>query len=378
LIRVCHIVNLITGQADGVYAHLKMIFRNYDRNKFEHYLLFQGGEKIENEAKEFGVKTFVSSSLIKKVSIKIFVDIYSLMKVNKIDIIHVHLIKPYAIAGLVNIFLRKKFIFNYHGIFLRDNPYYNFIERNIYAAIHYLIFLFGKVDSVLVPSIRSKELLIEETNLFPEPIVYYNGYTSNQSELESNDYIIRRIQEIKRDRMIIVLIGRLEIDKRIDRAINIMNNLVAQEKNIQLFIFGDGSLKSEMQNLVNELQLNEVIEFLGYVKELQICYKFFDILLFTSDWEGMPLTMWEAMANSVPIVAPDVGGFKEILEENYCGLVYKQGNLIEAEAKLLQLLDDTESRNKLGQNGRLAVENKYTEKNFIVQIEKAYSELINK
>lgn len=355
-----------------------MIFRNYDRNKFEHYLLFQGGEKIENEAKEFGVKTFVSSSLIKKVSIKIFVDIYSLMKVNKIDIIHVHLIKPYAIAGLVNIFLRKKFIFNYHGIFLRDNPYYNFIERNIYAAIHYLIFLFGKVDSVLVPSIRSKELLIEETNLFPEPIVYYNGYTSNQSELESNDYIIRRIQEIKRDRMIIVLIGRLEIDKRIDRAINIMNNLVAQEKNIQLFIFGDGSLKSEMQNLVNELQLNEVIEFLGYVKELQICYKFFDILLFTSDWEGMPLTMWEAMANSVPIVAPDVGGFKEILEENYCGLVYKQGNLIEAEAKLLQLLDDTESRNKLGQNGRLAVENKYTEKNFIVQIEKAYSELINK
>lgn len=51
MIKVCHIVNLITGKADGVYAHLKSIFRNYDRKKFEHILLFQGGEKVERVMK---------------------------------------------------------------------------------------------------------------------------------------------------------------------------------------------------------------------------------------------------------------------------------------------------------------------------------------
>ncbi len=63
MIKVCHIVNLITGKTDGVYAHLKMIFQNSDKTKFQHYLIFQGGGNIENELSEMGVKVFVSYSL---------------------------------------------------------------------------------------------------------------------------------------------------------------------------------------------------------------------------------------------------------------------------------------------------------------------------
>ena len=91
----------------------------------------------------------------------------------------------------------------------------------------------------------------------------------------------------------------------------------------------------------------------------------------------MPLTMWEAMANEVPDVAPDVGGFKEILEENECGLIYEPGNLDEAENKLLKLLEDEQFRKTLGKNGRAAIESKYTEKRFIQQIENIYSSLMS-
>jgi glycosyltransferase involved in cell wall biosynthesis len=113
------------------------------------------------------------------------------------------------------------------------------------------------------------------------------------------------------------------------------------------------------------------------VKELQSYYKYFDILLFTSDWEGMPITIWEAMANGVPVVAPDVGGFKEILEENNCGLVYKPGNINEAEEKLLQILDDAELKNTLGLNGYQAIKSKYTEKNFINTLEQYYDQILD-
>ncbi len=65
-------------------------------------------------------------------------------------------------------------------------------------------------------------------------------------------------------------------------------------------------------------------------------YNYFDVVLFTSDWEGMPLTMWEAMANGVPVVAPDIGGFSEILVENNCGFIYEAGNMIDAENKILE------------------------------------------
>jgi glycosyltransferase involved in cell wall biosynthesis len=376
LIKICHIVNLITGKADGVYAHLKSIFRNYDRNKFEHILIFQGGEKIENEVREFGVKVYTSESLKKKKSLKAFSDIYGVIKSEQIDIIHAHLIKPYAIAGLINIFLKKKFVFNYHGIFLKNNPYYNFIERSIYSAIHYLIYSFSNVDAVLVPSKMSKQFLMEETKLFPEPVVYYNGYSPIQNYFEANDKIALRIEELRRDKKIIAVIGRLEIDKRIDRAIMIIKNLVDQKKNVHLLIFGDGDLENEMVQLVQQYELKNSVDIFGYVEEVKCYYKYFDLVLFTSDWEGMPLTMWEAMANEVPVVAPDVGGFKEILEENKCGLIYESGNLKDAEDKLILLLEDVQLRKRMGINGREVIESNYTEKKFIQQIEKVYTSLM--
>jgi glycosyltransferase involved in cell wall biosynthesis len=86
--------------------------------------------------------------------------------------------------------------------------------------------------------------------------------------------------------------------------------------------------------------------------------------------------MWEAMANEVPVVAPDVGGFKEILEANHCGLIYEPGNMNEAEEITFQLIDDEQLRRRLGEIGRLAIGTKYNNKNFIQQIEKIYLNLL--
>jgi glycosyltransferase involved in cell wall biosynthesis len=376
MIKVCHIVNLITGKSDGVYSHLKMIFKNSDKTKFQHYLIFQGGENIEKEVAELGVKVFVIPSFKKKVSLRPFIDVYEILKINKIDIIHTHLIKPYAITGLLNIFLRKKFIFNYHGIFLANNPYYNFIEQFIYSLMHKVIYLFGKVDVVLVPSRRSKELLLQETKLFPEPIVYYNGYSSIKSNSKLDKELWQKIQELKKKYFIISVIGRLEIQKRIDITLELFRSVSLKNEQLFLVIFGDGILKSQLIKMSSELGISSQVIFFDYVPDVVNYLKFIDILLFTSDWEGMPLSMWEAMANQVPVVAPEVGGFREILEENDCGLIYEPGNLEDAEEKILQLINDEQLRIRLGHNGKLAIETKYNEKEFIHQIERVYFQLV--
>ena len=377
MIKVCHIVNLITGKSDGVYAHLKMILRNFDKLKFEHIVIFQGEEKVEKELKELGVQIFVSESLKKKISFKAFFDIYKVVHDKKVDIIHTHLIKPYAIAGLVNIFLKKKIIYNYHGIFLKNNPYYNFIERRIYLLIHYIIYLFGRIDVVLVPSEFSKQILTEETKLFPEAAVYYNGCISIKNFTSVKSNITQRIEASKQDKSIIALVGRLEIDKRIDQALILIRNLVEKNFKVHLMVFGNGSLKDELNQLIQQYKLNDSVDILDYIENVESYYKYFDIVLFTSDWEGMPLTMWEAMANGIAIVAADVGGFKEILEKNNCGRIYERGNIMEAEVKLIQLLDDLKLRKLLGKNGSDAIETKYNIKNFINQIEQVYLNLLS-
>lgn len=377
MIKVCHIVNLITGKSDGVYAHLKMIFQNSDKTMFQHYLIFQGGEKIERELTEMGVKVFVSGSLKKKVSVKALVDIYSFLKENNIDIIHTHLNKPYALSGLVNILLRKKFILNYHGIFLTHNPYYNLSERIIYSLIHFIICFFKKPNAVLVPSRKSKQLLIDETKLFPEPVVYYNGYSPMAAVFIEDNETSKRIEELKKNKKIIAVVGRLEIQKRVDNALLLFKMIKEKRDNVFLMVFGDGSLKNELNSFCNELDINSDVIFFDYVQTVSQYFNFFDVLLFTSDWEGMPLTMWEAMANQLPVVAPDVGGFKEILEEYNCGIVYEPGNLKQAEEKILEIIDDNNFRLKLGANGKLAIEKKFNEKQFIDQIEKIYLDLLS-
>jgi len=374
MINVCHIVNLITGKADGVYTHLKMIFTLSDKERFQHYLIFQGGEKIEKELSEMGIKVLVSNSLKKKISIKAFKDIYMFIKKNDISIIHTHLIKPYAIAGLLNIFLRKKFIFNYHGLFLSNNIYYGAFEKIVYRLIHFIINLLGTVNAVLVPSRRSKELLMKETHLFPVPTVYYNGYNI-QSNNSQNSSVVEKIQEIKKGGIIIAMVARLQIQKRIDRAIDIFKTIHLLKKNIFLLIFGDGELKQKLIEQAKVSGIESKIIFFDYVTNLISYYSYFDILLFTSEWEGTPLSMFEAMANKVPMVAPDVGGFKEIIEENNCGIIYAPGNMRDAEEKLSKLIEDNNLRKELGESGRMAVEKKYNAHNFIRQIENVYLNL---
>ena len=83
MIKVCHIVNLITGQADGVFTHLKMIFENYDKNKFEHFVIFQGGEIVEGELQFLGIKFYKVSSLTKKFTIRTFKEIFKHIKNRK-------------------------------------------------------------------------------------------------------------------------------------------------------------------------------------------------------------------------------------------------------------------------------------------------------
>ena len=354
-----------------------MILNNSDKTKYEHFVVFQGNEYIEKELSGLAVKYLISESLKKKISIRAFTDIYRYLNNNDIDIIHTHLIKPYSIAGLVNILLRKKLIFNYHGIFLKNNPYYNIFEKSIYRIIQYLINNFSKTDVVLVPSEKSRQLLREETKLFPEPLVYYNGYPLKPDLPKANPIIAQQLEELRKYKHIIAVIGRLEIDKRIDQAVLLIKNLVDKKLKVHLIVFGDGSLLEELNQLIKKYQLIDSVEMFGYVKDIENYFKYLDVVLFTSDWEGMPLTMWESMANGVPIVAPNVGGFKEIIEANNCGFIYEPNDLKEAENKILELIKDESKRKYLGQNGKSVIEKKYNNKEFIKQIENIYSKLMS-
>jgi glycosyltransferase involved in cell wall biosynthesis len=374
-IKICHVTNLITGKTDGTYTHLKMLFKLLDCKKFDQHLIFQGNDKIKKEASEFGVKIFELPSLDKRFSFHTLFKVYKILKDEKIAIIVAHHIKPYAIIGIVNIFLRRVAIFNYNGIFI-ESIYRNKIEKLIYHISHIITYLFNSIHVVVVPSVGSKSILTDESILFRDVRVYYNGYNRNNKPGDFDDELDETLKKIKSKGFVVGVVARLERQKRIDRMLSLTKLILEEDESVHIVVFGDGPLESEMIDLTKKMHLEKKVTFLGYVKNMINYYKYFDLLLLTSDWEGFPLAIWEAMYNRIPIVSTDVGGIKEIIEGENCGYVFNKYDVEEGKNFVINLIEDNNLRKQFGYNGRKAIMDKYNEVQFTQFFEQLYTDLL--
>jgi len=374
-IKICHICDRITGKADGVFTHLISLLKNLDETKFEQIVIFQGGEIIENELKRIGINYFVVPELKKRFSIIGFIEIYKILKAESVDIIHAHLIKPYIISGLLNIYLKKILIFNYNGLFI-SSIYHNSIERFILNCLHFLIVYSRSVQIAIVPSQHSKILLTSETKIFPRIEVYYNGFSSKDYN-DLNIELEKELMEIKSKYFVVGIVARIEIQKRIDISLNLLKRLAAKNPNVFFVYFGDGPLEEEMKLLAQRLSVNRNCKFYGYVKDAPIYFNYFDAILFTSDWEGFPLTIWESMASGLPIISTDVGGLKEIIEKEKCGVTCPKGDIYSAAKNIEYLIKKPEVLKEMGNNGKVAIKTKYSIQDFKFFFENLYTNIRN-
>jgi glycosyltransferase involved in cell wall biosynthesis len=373
-IKICHFVNRITGKDDGVFKHLIGQLVYLDKEKFEQFIVFQGGEVVEKYLQSIQIKYYVIEEVEKKFSIKFFLNFLKILIKEKVDIINAHLIKPYVISGLLNIFLRKKLIFSYHGLFIK-NDYNSNLEQSIYKISHFLITLFNKVY-VLTPSNKSKDILLTETKRFFKIFSYYQGkalfYFNNQSDKQ----IELELKNLKSEYLIIAFVGRLNREKNAQLCIDIFSRVSESNKNVYLVIFGSGEEEESLKAYVKSSNL-ERIKFFGYVNNANIYMKYFDILILTSKREGMPIVVWEAMNNSIPVLSTKVGGVEEILTENKCGILFKKKNILDGVVNLLLIIKDKDLRVSLGENGKKAIDTKYSLKNFTNFFENFYNQILN-
>lgn len=377
-IKICHFAHRLTGKSDGIFTHLKMLFELLEKERFEQILMYSGNEEnINSYCKSLGIKVYNIPELYKKVPIKLFFKMMVIFKEENIDIIHTHLVKPYIFAGLVNLFLNKKLIFNYQGVFLSKN-YYSNIERIILRLLHIALQLKdgGRNILAITPSKISSEEL-KKNGKFRRILHYYNGFI-NKTDKSSNDIkVVNYFNQLKKSYFLVGIVARHEKQKRLDIALKILQKCLKQTLNVFFVFIGDGPQFAETQDIANGIGVKERCYFIEYLSNLPNYLHFFDLILFTSEWEGFPLTIWEAMYNEVPIVSSDVGGIKEIFESENCGIVYPFADVNECVNIISDLYFNREKLKELGKNGKRAIIEKYNEKNFRDFFVQLYTEIIN-
>jgi glycosyltransferase involved in cell wall biosynthesis len=123
-------------------------------------------------------------------------------------------------------------------------------------------------------------------------------------------------------RKAVLILARLEQEKGIDVAID----AIGQVADVHLVIAGTGSCRAALESRATELGINHRVHFLGYRNDPASLLARADLFVLASHVEGLPLSVLEAMAAGVPVIATDIGGTREAVENEKTGLLVPTGD----------------------------------------------------
>jgi glycosyltransferase involved in cell wall biosynthesis len=138
----------------------------------------------------------------------------------------------------------------------------------------------------------------------------------------------------------IVFVGRLIANKGPDVAVEAFEMVLERVPGATMMMVGDGPMADSLRRQVDERRLGQVVTFLGLQEDVSGVLRESDIFVRPSEVEGMPLTILEAMATGLPVVACDVGGVSEVVTAGVTGHVVTPGSARKVAGAMLDVLTD--------------------------------------
>ena len=151
----------------------------------------------------------------------------------------------------------------------------------------------------------------------------------------------------------IISVGRLEYQKGFDILIDVWKKVDEKHSDWVLEIYGEGSLRKELQDKIDSLNLTDSLILKGSEKNIQSKYLESSIYMMSSRYEGMPMVLLEAMSCGLPLVSFDCPcGPKDIIKDGENGFLVKFGNIEEMAKKINYLIENEDKRIDMGKKAK--------------------------
>ena len=303
-----HRIGLVIGQLSigGAEGQLLQLVRNLDR-RYEAivYCLTEGENLLSKHFAEIGVEVVEIGGRgverVRRLARRVAQD--------DVEVLHswLFLANAYAAAALV-VASRKPLITSARNckIQSRFNRVANMLAFRRSSAI---VVNSSDVSAYIVDHYRAPEHKIR---------VIYNGvdcekfFPSKQPTLGHQPLVVGA--------------GRLVRQKNYPLFLKAAAALADRLPSLRFAIAGEGPLGGELENMAARLGLQGRLEFLGLREDLAQVLRSASLFWLTSQWEGMPNVVLEALATGVPVVATDVGGVSEVIGDSHCGYVVADGD----------------------------------------------------
>ncbi len=168
--------------------------------------------------------------------------------------------------------------------------------------------------------------------------------------------------DLPADALILFSLGRLHINKGFDVLLNAFQTFLSSYKQrpVYLLIAGDGPLRETLQAQAIELGIDQQIRWLGWQTEIAEWFQMADIFICPSRHEPLGNVVLEAWGNEVPVIASDIQGPAELIDQGETGLLFKTEDARALSRTLLELLADQTLATQLRTQGRARLESDYS------------------
>ena len=346
--RTSNILMLIDNfRFGGAQRAVLDIVRKLDKDLFNITVVGRKGggflpefERLEN------VKTINLERELKGYDIiKTIFELNRIVRINKIDIIHTNL--PFSdFCGFILKLLNP-------GVKLLSKrgttgPY----RKKIYKRL--LNWFISLPVEIIVCVSREVRDYIHKYEFIPykKLIVIFNGV--DVSEIENTDVNVKEkkrelgINEID---LVIGSVGRLTKPKGFEYLLSAFKRVNEEFSHSKLVIVGAGKLEYKLKQQAKDLNLGDNVIFTGKRKDVYGILKIFDVFVMASLWEGMSIALLEAMSAKLPIVATNVSGTEEVVENNITGFLIKSRDIEKLSEGMIRLLRDEGMRENFGEMG---------------------------
>ncbi len=328
--------------------------------------------------------------------IKAFIAILKIIYRERPDIVHTHTTKAGASARfavfLFRLFHHKeiKTIHTFHG-----HVFFGYFNKIVsYIIVWVERFLMKLTDVIIAISDSQKQELTKRYRIAPSYKILTKELGFNLTpffENERNRGVFRKKLNIDSQITLVGIIGRLAPIKNHKMFLEIARVFIHENpgSRVQFIIVGDGELRNQLTLMAHTLELQEHVHFFGWVRDVSMVYSDLDILALTSLNEGTPVSVIEAMASRVPVISSDAGGVVDLVgngdQQNRpngfrkCerGVLCRKDDASGFAQGIRYLLDmKSEDKSLMLDKACAFVQEKYTQKRLIQNIENLYLDLM--
>lgn len=176
------------------------------------------------------------------------------------------------------------------------------------------------------------------------------------------------------DNTLFAMVGTLGsgVNKRVDVGIRAIAYARDNGANVKLIIAGDGDQRATLEGLARELHVEDDVHFLGMRSDIPNILTACDAFCHAAPFEPFGLVVIEAMASQLPVIVPDSGGIQEVIESNKTGLVYPALEADKLGQAMMQLSQDQQQCQQLGEQAYQVVQERFSVEQYIKQLYRLY------